>query len=381
MNELWINLNSGFNCNMSNLNQKWAAIQARPSGTVSGRVIESLLLTMPTRVKGNPNKGYEQEKIAFGAKSTFKFEDNRHVFVSFDMASQELAIAAMLAQSYSAENNRGSVSGGDLLDKAVLLGDKKTGTDVHSQVAKAAGVSRTCGKGIVYACIYGAGLKTVAKVIASELSPDEKHLALNKAKLALETLKGKRDWNTGIYSGGIASNYFNRAYSKSAQGNTKLDLFNQAIPKSLDSAYIKKSGAPNQINFLIQALASTNGQLSAFSIFLKKEIELAGLREARQIATIHDEIICMALEEDAEAMAKCIIRAHAGVWALLSSRLNISDLPVQRLFFDIVIDVSKILRKEANQIINTPDRKYSELGYQFFINKETGKLEKNHFNK
>lgn len=360
--------------------QKWAAVQARPSGTISGRVIEPLLLTLPARVKGNPNKGYEQEKIAFGAKTSFRFENEKHVLVSFDFNGQELGIAAMLAQSFLAENGGGSYSGSDSLDKAVLVGDKSKGTDFHSIVGNAANVSRMCAKGINYAGIYGAGEKTVTKVVASELPPESKHLAKPAAKLALKALKGDRNWDTGQYYGGVASNYFNRSYSRSAKGNVKLDLFNQAIPKSLDSAYTQKSGSPSQINFSIQSLASTNGLLSAFSILLKKEIELAGLKEARQIATIHDEVITMALIEDAEAMAKCIIRAHCGAWALLSNRLGISDLPVQRLLYDCIIDVGFVLRKESNQEIDTPDIKYDIYGYQYYVCQEEGILKRNNHN-
>ncbi|MGL5075822.1 MAG: hypothetical protein ACRDBG_08260 [Waterburya sp.] len=362
---------------MSNI--KWAAIQARPSGTISGRVVESLLLTLPSRVKGNPNKGYEQEKIAFGAKTSFGFENEKHVLVSFDFNGQELGIAAMLAQSFLAENGGGSYSGSDTLDFAVLSGDKAKGTDVHSITGGAAGVSRMCGKGLVYALLYGSGLKTAAKVIASELPPNEKHLAIDRAKKALKALKGDRNWDTGQYYDGVASNYFNRAYSRSAKGNVKLDLFNQAIPKSLDSAYTQKSGSPAQINFSIQSLASTNGLLSAYSILLKKEIELAGLKEARQIASIHDEIVCMCKVDETETMAKCMIRAHCGAWALLSNRLGISDLPVQRLLYDIKVSVSKVLRKEPNQIINTPDLKYDKMGYEYLINQETGELDIEYF--
>lgn len=84
----------------------------------------------------------------------------------------------------------------------------------------------------------------------------------------------------------------------------------------------------------------------------------------------------MCKESKTYELAKAIVRAHCATWALLNHNLNIPDLPVQRLIYDLKIDVTKCLRKEHDQVIDTPDFKYDKKGFYYQVNKETGKLQK-----
>lgn len=102
-------------------------------------------------------------------------------------------------------------------------------------------------------------------------------------------------------------------------------------------------------------------------------------QHARISCSIHDEVHLIAHKDYLEDVAKCMVRAHALTWAFLAAVLNIKDLPVQRLFYDIVIDVSKVLRKSADEVIDTPTMKYSKKGFQFYVDKESGKLARRDF--
>lgn len=359
----------------TNNTQHWLAPAVVANSTVSGRSVEPLFLTLPARAR---NKG--KTKIGFGVKSTHRFdEDSPYTFIGFDFSAQEMQVAGIFAQTYSGNNE----SGFDKLDNANLTGDKSRGTDVHSLTAKAAGVPRDIAKNVNYGLCFGSGLKTAIKTTEQGLSEQDKHQAAAFAKATLESFKGSSNRETGSYEGGLASNYFNYVYKKSAIGNSTLAIFNQPIPKCLDSKYIGKSGSPAQINCYVQSVCSSNGMLSAYVIFLYEEAKLMGLKQGedfRYAISIHDEVWFICKDSLTKQLATCMVRAHAATWALLMSRLNPQiDLPVQRLFYDIVIDVTKCLRKEANQVIDTPDFKYSKLGYQYYVSKETGKLTRRNF--
>lgn len=257
--------------------QTWLAPEVVPSSTISGRTVEPLYNTLPARAK------HEDQKIGFAIKSTHRFsDDSPYTFVGFDFAGQELAVAAMFAESQNHSSN-----GTDKFNKAVLVGNKDEGTDFHSMTAKQAGVKRSTAKNIGYALLYGSGLKTATNTAMQDLDDSEKSNAKAFAKATIDAFKGKKQ---GInYNGGIASNYFNYVYNKSDSCHPTLDLFGQVVPKCLDYTHIFKSGSPAQINYFIQAVCSTNGMLSAFLVYCNNEIHELGIKDKCRFAvSIHD---------------------------------------------------------------------------------------------
>lgn len=61
--------------------QRFLAPAVIPSGTISSRSIEPLLLTLPARTN------YPEDKIAFATKSSHYFEeDSPYTFIGFDFA-------------------------------------------------------------------------------------------------------------------------------------------------------------------------------------------------------------------------------------------------------------------------------------------------------
>ena len=117
--------------------------------------------------------------------------------------------------------------------------------------------------------------------------------------------------------------------------------------------------------------------LSAFLLFMDEELEKANLNATFGIS-IHDEIhyITSDNKKNTRAVAACMIRAHARTWALLQMKLGLYDLPLQRLYYDIQVDVSKALRKEPNQKVETQTFSYTEMGYSYIIDRKTNKIAK-----
>ncbi|CAB3241455.1 unnamed protein product [Arctia plantaginis] len=107
-------------------------------------------------------------------------------FVGADVDSQELWIAALLGDSSS------GVCGGSAFGWAVLAGDKRRRTDLHSLTATAAAVSRDHAKVINYARIYGAG-QNFAERLLKQFNPTMTiSEAKSKAAKMFTSTKGKR---------------------------------------------------------------------------------------------------------------------------------------------------------------------------------------------
>ena len=356
------------------MNQQFSAPPTQPAKTVSLRNVDPLLLTLPARARN------VKTKIGFEIKSTYGFnEDQPYVLVGFDFSSQESAYAAMLAAS----RTNSKLAGEDSFDKALLVGNKEDGTDFHSATAKMSGLSRTLQKNLNYSSAYGGKWRSQSKIIAGARPDLTLKQAEDLAKKANSAFVGKKDRTTGLYKGGIASNYFNFNVCNIESGKPKVPVFGTPYPRSLQPDYNNKinSGTPAANNASIQSGCANAGMLSLILLYIDKQIEDAGISEyTRYAVSIHDENHYICHEDYTEQLAKCMVRAHAQMWAYFAYRLNLMDYPIQRLFFDITIDVSKILRKEANQKIKTATFSYEEMGYQYYVSRKTGKLTRRDFN-
>ncbi|XP_069362171.1 DNA polymerase subunit gamma-1, mitochondrial [Maniola hyperantus] len=107
-------------------------------------------------------------------------------FVGADVDSQELWIAALLGDSGV------GLCGGSAFGWAVLAGDKRRGTDLHSLTARAADIHRDHAKVINYARIYGAG-QNFAERLLKQFNPTMTiSEAKSKAAKMFSTTKGRR---------------------------------------------------------------------------------------------------------------------------------------------------------------------------------------------
>ena len=211
---------------------KVAAPKVVPVGTISGRTVEPLFATLPSH--------YDHPKIYAEIKSTFQCPDGL-TFIGFDFSAQELQVASLFA-----DVKANVMTASSELGVAILSGDKSNKTDLHSLTAERAEIPRTIAKNLNYGFAYGCGVKTATNTVKQGLAETELDKAPAFAKAGLKAFKGKKnEW--GNYEGGVASDYFNYVYEKSAQSHPSLDLFGQKVPNCLARSYIGKSGSPAQI--------------------------------------------------------------------------------------------------------------------------------------
>lgn len=79
-------------------------------------------------------------------------------------------------------------------------------------------------------------------------------------------------------------------------------------------------------------------------------------------------------DEYLDAVAEALVVAHAKCWALLHYSIGIYDLPVSRAYREVIIDTTKVMRKEANYKVKSGCMEYNEMGTQYHFNSETGYL-------
>ncbi len=187
-------------------------------------------------------------------------------------------------------------------------------------------------------------------------------------KEAVYGFKGRKDYNNPVsgYSGGIASNVFNKMESIIKSKPPRGLFFHNEWPKSLQPKYCKTVGSPPQLNYCIQASCSTYGFLSAWAIAVEDEIDKRGL-EARFAISIHDEMWHLCKEEDAKELAYVYQICYARVWGLLHYNLFLNDMPFSRAFMSGV-SIDKVLRKSPKASTKTPTfDEYPEKGKELTI--------------
>lgn len=124
----------------------WWSPPINPIGTITGRATESVSL-----VVSKPKKSHLLGSSFF---TNFETPKGRKVF-RMDMPQQEARLAALLTAAWLFDMGNPDPWGNAFV--RMTLGNKEDGTDIHSQMAKRAGVSRDVAKSAVFASIFGAG--------------------------------------------------------------------------------------------------------------------------------------------------------------------------------------------------------------------------------
>lgn len=344
--------------------QSWYAPSLKPYSTVTGRLASDLVSVLPTRAR-NP-----QDKIAFDFQYQLRFNpDSDYQYYFTDMSSQELWIAAMLAQAFA-----GGEFGSDPFLAAMLTGSKEQATDLYSLVANSIGIKRNQAKGAVLATLYGAGQKLFSKELLKSIPTEaEKEQVKPLTKIAFQKMKGVKK-SDGLFYDGIASNFFNYTVVNSSNGRPVLPIFKQPFPQVLNPSYLGKSVSQTGLtNYFVQSSAATSGQLSIFLTALQHQFNQAGLT-ARYSCSIHDCYVVIGLKVDEEKIAKAMIATYLQTWALTINQLGLNKLPT-KLLTDCVVDVSDCLRKSARATISVPGFNYNTIGKQYRVSPVTGELE------
>ena len=348
--------------------QAFFAPSVNPFSTITGRLTDPLLVVLPQRVRR------PETQVGFGFQNQLAFDkDSDHSLVFFDFASEELLYSAVLSQAY-----HGGKLGSDPFMKAMLTGSKEDGTDVYSLVAKSIGIKRNQSKGAVLGSLYGMGKKSyITTLLQSIDSPKERERVRPIAGDAFTAFKGSKDRMTGKLTGGIASNFFNYVNRNINSDLPKFGPFGLDYPKSLNKAYWKSRRTTSAINYAVQSSCALGGMLSTYISLASAEFKSETLSETqvRYAGSIHDCIIFIVKDDCINQVAKCLIRSYVSVWAHVFDYFSLGSLP-QRIITDIVLDVSKELRKDAFATIKTPEYSTDKTGFQLFVSPETGKLHK-----
>ncbi|XP_053616538.1 DNA polymerase subunit gamma-1, mitochondrial [Plodia interpunctella] len=313
-----------------------------------------------------------------------------HSFVGADVDSQELWIAALLGDSSAGG------CGGSAFGWAVLAGDKRRRSDLHSLVAAAAGVSRDHAKVINYARIYGAG-QNFAERLLKQFNPTMSiSEAKSKAAKMYTSTKGRRVYTlkkkytegfldedgeqqavemTGYQAmrlaklsgkrvedmferprwvGGTESDMFNKLEDIAESESPSTAFLSGRLSRALEHAHGRWGGT--RLNWAVQSAAAD---------FL--HLMLASMRHlapnARFCLSFHDEVRYLVPEEHKYETALALQITNLLTRAFCSQRVGINDLPLSVAFFTSV-EVDRVLRKEADMDCVTPSNPHGlEKGY------------------
>ncbi|XP_039747970.1 DNA polymerase subunit gamma-1, mitochondrial [Pararge aegeria] len=311
-------------------------------------------------------------------------------FVGADVDSQELWIAALLGDSGI------GVCGGSAFGWAVLAGDKRCGTDLHSLTARAADINRDHAKVINYARIYGAG-QNFAERLLKQFNPTmTMSEAKSKAAKMFTTTKGRRVYRLkkeymegfmdedlgdqpmemsgyqamrlaklsgkkleemferGQWVGGTESHMFNKLEEIADSECPATAFLLGRLSRALERAGGRWGGT--RLNWAVQSAAA-----DFLHLMLVSMAELAP--SARFCLSFHDEVRYLVPDEHKYETALALQITNLFTRAFCSQSVGIRDLPMSVAFFTSV-EVDQVLRKESNLCCTTPSNPHGlDKGY------------------
>ena len=131
-------------------------------GTVTRRTVESLMVTMCSTKKW---------RVGTELKTRVQCPDGWRI-VGADFDGQELQIASIYADAWEG----GFIGASPMAYTISYLVQRRQGTDAHTALAKAVDIDRDTAKGVGFAMLYGAGVRTIGNTIKKsqkDRSPSE----------------------------------------------------------------------------------------------------------------------------------------------------------------------------------------------------------------
>jgi len=230
-----------------------------------------------------------------------------------------------------------------------LCGAKEIGTDAHSVLAKNANIDRDTAKGVGFAVLYGAGIRTVMATIKRKFP---KKADSEIRKFAVKALEGKKGVKrNGLFEGGTDSGCFNLMEEIAMKMRVpQLPCLGTKISTAMRPAAVGNDFNTSRINWTIQAQsAEILSIILVATQWLANEFKIP----ARFIISIHDELWFMVPDKYAEQFAVVFQMAHLYTWALFQSANGIVDVPLSRAFFSSVA-IDERIRKSPNERTVTP---------------------------
>jgi DNA polymerase gamma 1 len=302
--------------------------QTIPHNTVSNRAGEHLWLTVP-----DP----KADKIGTEVKTRVQVK-SPYTFVSSDYDGQEAVVASIFADTEY------KISGSTQYGHSVLAGSKDDGTDMHSMTAKRIGISRTVAKNCNYGMLYGSGVKTLANTIRKGNKSITIEEAKKLAKKLIEAKKGKKASQfSANYIGGSDSYAYNEMSRVANSTVPRNPLSGTKMSTAFRPQSVGKDFFTMRNNWVIQSTGSA--MLHAFLTGMEYLLSRYGIR-ARFCMSVHDSVLYMCREEDADKVSALYQVAHLWSWAWLRYNYGICEMPHANAWFSS-IEVDHIFRKSA----------------------------------
>ena len=312
-----------------------------PHNTSTNRAGENLWLTVP-----DP----KYDKIGSEIKTRVQAPKG-YVFVESDFDAQEAVVASIFADSYH------KVAGSTQFSHSILAGSKDDGTDMHSMTAKAIGIGRPIAKGCNYGMLYGCGAKTLANTIRKGNKSIPMKEAMVMGKKLIKIKKGEKASRLSQILIGGSDSY---AYNEMAR------IANMPCPTNpLSGTKMSTAFRPSSVgtdfwtmrnNWCIQSTGSA--MLHAFMTAMEWLIGEYGL-EAEFCMSVHDSILYLCPEAQAEKVATLFQVAHAWCWAWMRYNYDIYELPVANAWLSS-IEVDGVFRKSADSSTKTVSQQKDE---------------------
>ena len=304
-------------------------------GAVTRRTVESLMVTMCS------TKGH---RIGTELKTRIQCPPGWKI-VGADFDGQELQIASIYADAWE-----GGFIGASPMAHTVLSGSKEKGTDAHTKLAKAIDTNRDVAKGVGFAMLYGAGVRTIANTIKKTYKDRSANELRQFGNRALAFKKGKKTPD-GYYEGGSDSGCYN--YMEGIALRTKcptLPCLGTKISTALRPSAVGDDFHTGRINWTIQ---SSGAEMLAVILTATHWLARRFKIPAQFILSIHDELWWMVPERYAESFCVVFQMAHLYSWARFQASVGMCDVPLSRAFFSSVA-IDERLRKSVHECTKTP---------------------------
>ena len=313
--------------------------QTIPHNTATNRAGERLWLTVP-----DP----KSEKIGTEVKTRIQLK-SPWVFVSSDYDGQEAVVASIFADSEY------KIAGSTQFSHSILAGSKDDGTDMHSMTARTIGISRSVAKNCNYGMLYGSGAKTLAATIRkgnkSISIPEAIYMGrkLIKVKKGVKTKSGNYVDGSDSFAYNEMSRIANLSIPRNPLSGTKMSTAFRPENVSTDFFTMRN-------NWVIQSTGSAllHGFLTAMEYLTHR----FGV-QARFCMSVHDSVLYMCKESDADKVSALYQIAHLWSWAWLRHRYKVCEMPHANAWFSS-IEVDHIFRKSATSSTLTVSQNVAE---------------------
>ena len=229
------------------------------------------------------------------------------------------------------------------------------------------GTCRDVTKGVGFAVLYGAGVRTTANTIQKAF-PERPSSELKKfAQQALASKKGIRN-NEGYFEGGSDSGAFNIMVKVGLKSKVPtLPALGTKISNALRPAVVGDDFTTGRTNFCIQSAGAEMLAITLVSSYwLADEFKIP----AQFAVSIHDELSWFVPDKYAKSFAGVFQIGHALAWARFQAGCGINDLPLSRAFFSGVAIDNRIRKSpyEDTTTPSNPEGKNEPSGEEYTIN-------------